>query len=139
MNYHESRIKVRFNEVDAYQVAWHGHYVSWLEVGRNELAGLFDLDADQVTALGYLAPVVELELKYRRPSRFNEELLVLTSVRRTETATLEFVSRIRGPAGDLRASGRTVLVLTDLHGVLQYTAPPVIAERIQRMLAYLEV
>lgn len=139
MKFHESRIKVRFNEVDAYQVAWHGHYVSWLEVGRNELAGLFDLDADQVTALGYLAPVVELELKYRRPSRFNEELLVLTSVRRTETATLEFISKIQGPAGELRASGRTVLVLTDLNGVLQYTAPPVIAERIQRMLAYLEV
>ena len=30
VNYHETRIKVRFNEVDAYRIAWHGHYVAWM-------------------------------------------------------------------------------------------------------------
>ena len=52
MTYHETKIKVRFNEIDAYQVAWHGHYVASLEVGRNELAGQFDLEAFHLAALG---------------------------------------------------------------------------------------
>lgn len=139
MNYHETRIRVRFNEVDSYRVAWHGNYVAWMEVGRNELAGLFDLNADQVYSLGYLAPVVELQLKYRKPALFNEDLIVKTSVRRTEAATMEFVCDIFGPDDTLRASGRCVLVLTDLNGILQFTLPPVISDRIDRMLAYLEV
>jgi acyl-CoA thioester hydrolase len=139
MKYHETRIRVRFNEVDSYRVAWHGNYVSWMEVGRNELAGLFELNADQVHSLGYLAPVVDLHLKYRKPSLFNEDLKVRTSVKRTETATMEFVCEICGPDDSLRATGRCVLALTDLDGILQFTIPPVISERIDRLLAYLEV
>lgn len=139
MRYHETPIRVRFNEVDAYHVAWHGHYVTWMEVGRNDLAGRFGLNAAQIGEAGYLAPVVALELKYKRPARFDEELKIMTSVRRTKTATLEFVCEIMGPDGSACASGRTVHVLTDRNGTLQYTLPAVIAERLEKMLSYLEV
>lgn len=139
MRYHETPIRVRFNEVDAYHVAWHGHYVGWMEVGRNDLAGRFGLNAEQIGLAGYLAPVVALELKYKRPARFDEELTVKTSVRRTETATLEFICEILGPDGSCCATGRTVHVMTDRNGTLQYTLPPEIAERIEQMLRYLEV
>ena len=138
MTWHETPLTVRFNEVDAYQVAWHGHYVTWMEVGRNDLAGRFDLDAEQIGAAGYRAPVVSLELTFKRPARFNERLLIGTTVRKTETATLEFLTRMTGADGSVIATGRTVHVLTDTHGVLLYRLPPVIAERLGRMLASLE-
>ena len=138
MKYHETTIKVRFNEVDAYNVAWHGHYVAWMEVGRNDLAGRFELDAGQIAVAGYLAPVVALELKFLRPARFGEELLVQTTLRRTETATLEFVCRIIGRDGQPCATGKTLHALTDKEGQLQYQLPPVIAGRIERLLAWME-
>lgn len=139
MTYHETPVKVRFNEVDAYRVAWHGHYVTWMEVGRSDLAGRFGLNAFEIEAAGYQAPVVELELKFKRPLRYDEEARVMTTVRRTETATLEFVCRIVDNDGAVAATGRTVHVLTDAAGVLQYTLPPVIGERLERLMAYLEV
>jgi len=139
MRYHETKITVRFNEIDAYRVAWHGHYVSWMEVGRNALAGQFDLDAFQLTALGYLGPVVALELKYLRPARFDDELTIQTTLRRTETATLEFITTIVGPDGTKLATGVTTHALTDLDGVLQFQLPTVIAERVKRLLEWLEV
>ena len=37
MKYHETSLQVRFYEVDAYGVVWHGHYVGWFETGRNDL------------------------------------------------------------------------------------------------------
>lgn len=138
MKYHETSIKVRFNEVDAYHVAWHGHYVAWMEVGRSELAGLFDLDAEQLAAAGYLAPVVTLEVNYKRPLRFAEEARVLTTLKRSETATLEFLSRIVGADGTVAAAGRTVHALTDLAGVLQYRVPQVVEERLSRLVSHLE-
>lgn len=138
MPYHETTVKVRFNEVDAYRVAWHGHYVAWMEVGRNDLAGRFGLCADNIHEAGYLAPVVALELKFLRPARFEEELHVRTTLRRAETATLEFQCTIIGEDGTVRATGRTQHVLTDRDGVLQFTLPPVIRERVERMLAWLE-
>ncbi len=139
MKYHETPIKVRFNEVDSYKVAWHGNYVAWMEVGRNELAGRFGLNADQVCALGYLVPVVELELKFKKPALFDEELKVMTSARRTRTATMEFVSAIVGADGVVRAEGKTVHVLTDLNGTLQYRLPPDIEARLEELMAWLEI
>lgn len=138
MRYHETRIKVRFNEIDAYHVAWHGHYVAWMEVGRSELAGLFGLDAEQLAAAGYLAPVVQLEVNYKRPLRYGEEAQVLTTLQRSETATLEFLCRIVAADGTVAATGRTVHALTDLAGVIQYRIPPAIEERLARLVSHLE-
>lgn len=139
MKYHETGIKVRFNEIDAYHVAWHGHYVAWMEVGRSELAGQFGLDADQLAAEGYLAPVIALELNFKKPLRYAEKARIMTTITRTETATLEFACRIIGADGSIAATGKTVHALTDLAGLLQYRVPPVIEERLTRLLSHLEV
>ena len=139
MRYHETKITVRFNEIDAYRVAWHGHYVAWMEIGRNAMAGQFDLDAFQLAAAGYLGPVVVLELKFLRPARFNDELAIQTTLRRTDTATLEFITTIVGPDGNKLATGMTTHALTNLDGVLQFQLPPVLVERVNRLLAWLEV
>jgi len=138
MKYHETKIIVRFNEIDAYRVAWHGHYVAWMEVGRNAMAGRFGLDALQLAAAGYLGPVVALELKFLRPACFNDELTIRTTLRRSQTATLEFAATIVGPDGKKCATGTTTHALTDMGGVLQFQLPPVIAERVSRLLASLE-
>jgi len=138
MNCHETAITVRFNEVDAYQVAWHGHYIAWMEIGRSELAGRFGLDAFQLGALGYLGPVVSLKLKYLRPARYNDVLTVRTTMMPSETATLVFKSDILGPDGAKLATGQTCHALTDLEGVLQFRMPPAVAERLERLKAWLE-
>jgi acyl-CoA thioester hydrolase len=139
MKKHETNITVRFNEIDAYRVAWHGHYVAWMEIGRNALAGQFGLDAFQLIADGFLGPVVALELKFLRPSRFNDIITIQTTLRRSQTAILEFITTIVGPDGKKCATGMTTHALTDLDGVLQFQLPPVIAERVTRLLAWLEV
>lgn len=139
MKYHETPIKVRFNEVDSYKVAWHGHYVAWMEVGRNELAGRFGLNAGQIDDLGYLAPVVSIELQFKKPARFDEDLRVMTSARRTMTATLEFVCTIIGADGVVCAEGKTVHVLTDRNGTLQYRLPHDIEVRLEEMMSFLEI
>jgi acyl-CoA thioester hydrolase len=120
VNWDETEITVRFNEVDAYSVAWHGHYIAWMEVGRNKMAGKFGIDAEQLIKLGFLAPVVKLELKYLKPTRFNEKLKIRTTLKKGETATLEFLSEIIGEDGKLCAKGSTIHVLTDMAGTIQY-------------------
>ena len=68
---HETHLKVRFYEVDPYQVAWHGHYISWFEVARNELASRFGLDPMQLKDVGVMAPVVD----YLVATKFRGEMM----------------------------------------------------------------
>jgi acyl-CoA thioester hydrolase len=130
MIWDETTVTVRFNEVDAYQVAWHGHYVGWLEIGRMALARRFGLDPFQLAELGFLGPVVQLELKYLRPARCNDTLTIRTTLKPSETAQLIFLSEIIGPDGSRLANGRTVHALTDLEGTLQFRLPEQVAQRV---------
>jgi len=138
MKYHENPITVRFNEIDSYQVAWHGHYVSWMEVGRVALASKFKLDPVSLSKEGFLGPVISIDIKYLRPARFNDQLTVKTSLLRTETATLQFISEIADLSGNKLATGITTHAMTDLEGVLQFQLPPSILDRIEKMMEWLE-
>jgi acyl-CoA thioester hydrolase len=138
MRYHETPLQVRFNEVDAYNVAWHGHYVAWMEIGRNDLAGRFGLDAQQLGEAGFLGPVISLEVKYLSPARFKDELVVRTSLQPSETATLVFINEIVSSDGRRLATGTTTHALTDLQGVMQFRMPAVVTERVETMRRWLE-
>jgi acyl-CoA thioester hydrolase len=138
MRFHETTLQVRFNEVDSYNVAWHGHYVAWMEVGRNDLAGRFGLDASQLSELGLLGPVVNLEIKYLSPARFKDQVVIRTSLKPTETATLVFLNEIIAADGRTLATGLTTHALTDLAGVMQFRLPPLLQERLDLMKAWLE-
>jgi acyl-CoA thioester hydrolase len=140
MKYHETMIQVRFYEVDAYGVVWHGHYVGWFEVGRNELTEKFDMGPLQLKEKNLLAPVVELNCEYKFPATYGESLLIQTTMERTEVAKLIFHYRVLSQGnGKVLATGSTTHVLTDLNGNLLYRVPPDILERIEEMRAYLEV
>lgn len=138
MTWDESTITVRFNEVDAYQVAWHGHYVAWMEIGRTNLARRFGLDPFQLTELGWLGPVVQIEVKYLRPARCHDTLVIRTTLEPAESATLVFLSEIIGPNGVCLATGRTVHALTDGEGTLQFRLPQVVAERVTQLQDWLK-
>jgi acyl-CoA thioester hydrolase len=140
MKYHETMIRVRFYEVDAYGVVWHGHYVGWFEVGRNDLTERFHMGPLQLKEKNFLAPVVELNCEYKFPATFGESLLIQTTMERTEVAKLIFHYRVLSQKdGKVLATGSTTHVLTDLNGNLLYRVPPEVLERIEAMRAYLEV
>jgi len=133
MIWDETKVQVRFNEVDAYQVAWHGHYVGWMEVGRTALAQRFGLDPFQLSQLGYQGPVVSLELKFLRPARFNDLIIIRTTLEPAEAATLVFLSEILGIDGNCLATGCTVHALTGRDGALQFRLPPAIAPLVGKL------
>ncbi len=140
MKYHETPIQVRFFEVDLYGVVWHGHYVGWFEVGRNELTERFGMSPLQLKERNLLAPVVELNCEYKSPATFGEKLLIQTTMERCEVAKLIFHYRVLSPAQEkVLATGSTTHVLTDLQGTLLYRIPSDILEKIEAMRKYLEV
>ncbi len=67
-------IEVPFHDVDAMNVAWHGHYVKYFELARCALLRKFDYDYPQMHASGYAWPVVDCHLKYVRPARYGQRL-----------------------------------------------------------------
>jgi len=140
MRYHETSLHVRFYEVDAYGVVWHGHYVGWFEAGRNDLTQRYQMGPLQLKERNLLAPVVDLDCQFKLPATFGQSLIIQTTMERTEVAKLIFRYRVVDPEnGKVLATGSTTHVLTDLKGNLFYRVPQEVLEKIEAMQEYLEV
>ena len=126
-------VEVPFHDVDAMNVAWHGHYVKYFELARCALLRCFDYDYPQMQASGYLWPVVECQLKYIRPALYGQKL-------RVQATLLEYENRIKigylirdSGSGERMTKGYTVQVAVDAATrELQFVSPPVVFANIRK-------
>ena len=129
----EIELEVEFCDVDAMQVAWHGHYVKYFERARCALLRLFDYDYPSMRDSGYAWPVVDCRLKYVRPARFGQRLLVRATLREWENR-LRIDYLIRDAAsGSKLTVGSTIQVAVELaSGEMQFVCPPALLDRLRR-------
>ncbi len=75
-----TEIEIPFHDVDAAQIAWHGHYVKYFEIARCQLLDKIDYNYRQMEASGYFWPVIDIRLRYARPARFQQRVRVLAQL-----------------------------------------------------------
>lgn len=73
---HSIEIEIPFHDIDMMAVAWHGHYVRYIELARCALLERIDYNYPQMAASGYHWPVIDLRLKYMAPLRFGQRVRV---------------------------------------------------------------
>jgi len=128
---------VRFPEVDAYRVVWHGNYVLYCEVARNALCAAAGLTPAEALARGYRSPITNFEVAVRRPARLDDRLEVSCTLREPETAKLEMDYEVRRlPDRLLLATAFTQQVLLSPSDELLLTFPKVVKELVGRIVSY---
>ena len=78
--YAEARVRVRYAETDQMGVVYHANYLVWFEVGRVEFIRQIGLDYKSMEADGALIAVAEVTARYKAPARYDDELIVRTSL-----------------------------------------------------------
>jgi acyl-CoA thioester hydrolase len=126
-------LRVRFGETDLMGIVHHGSYVTYLEVARVEWLRRRGVTYASWAAQGLHLPVVELELHYRAPARFDDELLIETSLGELRVASLRFDYRVlRAGSGEnpepvVCAEGATRLACVNDRHALRRFSPEMIA------------
>ena len=138
MNFDETEIRVRFNEVDSWGMVWHGHYIAWFETGRSALLRKFQLSPQDFTRMGYVAPVVDLKCSYKEPARLDEEIIIRTTVLKPTKAALTFQFEVlRKRDRKLLVTGEETQVLLTLDGKMLYYLPPELEEKLKPLFDHL--
>jgi len=120
-----NNIKVRFSEVDAMQIVWHGNYVKFLEDGREAFGKQYGLGYYDVYEKGYLTPIVKVDLDYKKQVRYGDELQIKTIFRNVDAAKICFDYEIRRMADNkVVTTAKTIQVFLNNEGELQITNPP---------------
>jgi acyl-CoA thioester hydrolase len=106
-------VRVRYAETDQMGVVYHANYLVWFEVGRVELMRSLGLDYKrlEVEEDCWIA-VVEATARYKAPARYDDELIVETSVVSVRGPVVRFAYRVlRAEDGLLLCDGETVHVV----------------------------
>lgn len=122
--YAEKEIRVRFSEVDAMGVVWHGSYALYLEDARELFGEKFGLSYDRYFREKVFVPIVELKYNFRHPLVYGMGAVVRIKYRPTEAAKIIFDYEILNPAdGTVYLTATSVQVFMDREYRLLWDSP----------------
>ncbi|HZF26813.1 MAG TPA: acyl-CoA thioesterase [Steroidobacteraceae bacterium] len=127
----EISLEIPFHDLDPAGVVWHGHYAKYLELARCELLKQFKYNYDAMAHSGFLWPVVDLQLRFLRPLRFGDRVIVHAALVEWEyRLRIEYL--IRGAAtGERLTKASTVQVAVDASsGEMCLRSPDILFERL---------
>ena len=83
-------LRVRYAETDRMGVVYHSNYLIWCETGRTELMRQAGYPYSRMEEEGFSLVVSEATLRYGAPARYDEKIVVETTVTRIRSRTVEF-------------------------------------------------
>ncbi len=110
---HATQVRVRYAETDQMGVVWHGNYLQYFEVARTEALRACGWSYRAMEESGIMLPLVEAHVEYVLPARYDDLLTVKTCVREPPKARLRFDYEVLNAAGEILATGHTVLGFVD--------------------------
>lgn len=115
---HTTEIRVRYSETDAMGFLHHSNYLSYFEIGRTELFRAQGGSYRRLEELKLFLVVVKIEVRYRRPARYDDLLQLKTAIARSTAAKLEHSYQLfRG--SELLAEASSVIACVNERGELQ--------------------
>ncbi|WP_445371381.1 acyl-CoA thioesterase [Methylomonas sp. HW2-6] len=123
----EVELLVPFHDVDMMEVVWHGHYCKYFEIARCALLESIDYDYRQMRDSGFFWPIIDLHLRYIKPARFGQRILVRATLSEWENR-LKIDYLIRDHASGSRlCKGHSVQVAVDIQTrEMRFESPPVL-------------
>jgi acyl-CoA thioester hydrolase len=105
----ESRFRVRYAETDQMGVVYYANYLVWMEVGRTDFCKSLGFDYRDMEKEGAFMAVVEATCRYVSPARYDNSILVQTTLERLNRKIVTFSYLILNEdAGRILAHGKTV-------------------------------
>lgn len=115
--------RVRFEEVDAIGIVWHGRYPGYFEDARVALGGKYGLGYMDFYDQGIIAPIKQLHIDYIQPLRFEENFSIQALWHWCEAARLNIEFIIRNQQRQIVTKGYSVQMLLDREGEMLVVPP----------------
>ena len=111
---HLSTVRVRYAEADPMNVVYYGNYAQYFEVARVESLRALGISYKQIEEMGIMLPVVELNIKYLRPAKYDDLLTMKTMIKTLPTDhKIQFDQEIYNEEGKLLTIGVVKLYFMD--------------------------
>lgn len=95
-------------------IAHHANYIVWFEIGRTDLCRATGIPYSEIENRGLILVVTEVTCRYRAPYRYDDHVLIRTSVLEAASRAMTFGYELRDGSGErLHATGSSKHVWVD--------------------------
>lgn len=114
---HQLEFRVRYCETDQMGVVYHPNYLTYFEMGRVEMLRKAGHAYRDMEEKGILLVVAKAEVKYKAPARYDDELVLETTLERVTMARVDHTYKLfRRHPRLLLAEGATTLACVNRAG-----------------------
>lgn len=113
---HHFALTVYFEDSDAYGIVYYANYLKYMERARSDFLRACGIDQQaELTRSGSAYAVVEAHLRYRRPARLGDDLVILSSIGEVRGSSVLIQQRVRR-GDELLTEGKITAAFLDGSG-----------------------
>lgn len=124
-------LEIPFHDVDAMEVAWHGHYTKYFELARCKLLDQLDYNYPQMRDSGFAWPVIDLHIRYIQALHFQQKITVKAWISEWEIRLRINYLITDSATGARMTKGHTDQVAIDMRTrELLLVSPPILLQKL---------
>jgi acyl-CoA thioester hydrolase len=125
----KTTVPVRFNEIDALGIVWHGHYITYFEDGREAFGKQYGLSYMEIYGQKHSTPLVNINVDFKKTVKYGDSVIIETTYVDSPAAKIIFNYNVyRQSDNELVATGSSVQVFMNLQHELLIIMPEFFAE-----------
>ena len=86
-----TKLTVRYAETDQMGIVYHTNYGIWYEIARTNYIKDIGYSYSDMEKIGILLPVINLNINYISPARYDDNIIIKTTVSKISSAKIEFL------------------------------------------------
>lgn len=125
----ETQIRVRYGETDQMGVVYHGNYALYFEIARTEALRQINITYKELEENGVMMPVVNLNINYKRPAKYDDLLTIKAYFRQAPTVKAVIDYEVFNEQQELLSTGESTLVFVDMATNKVTRCPDMLAQK----------
>lgn len=102
-------IRVNYFDTDQMGVVWHGNYIKYFEIAREDLFRSAGIPYSKVEEMGIMMPIVDVSVQYKSPALYDQTVMAESRVSEMPKSTIRVDYTISSLEGRIIATGHTTL------------------------------
>lgn len=127
------KLRIRYGETDQMGYCYYGNYAQFLEIGRVETLRELGISYKSLEESGIMLPVAELNVKYIKPSFYDDLITIKTTITKTPSVKIEFDYEIYNENNELLTIAYTKLVFVNKENMKPTYCPEELIEKFKNL------
>jgi len=135
----ETKIQIRYDEVDKMGYVYHGNYAKYYHISRTELLRQIGICDKELENNNILLPVIEMRIKYIKPIFYDDIIIIKTFLHNIPTNRMIFHHEVRNHNNEVINQADSTVAFVNINTRKPMKPPRLIVNKIKSYIETLNL